>query len=500
MTELFMTVLDMSLKASFVIFSVYLARWIMCLGNPPRKWCYMLWGIVLIRLLVPFTLMSTASSLPNEFAQGFAAKWGNDYIGETHTYFDITEEYDIAVEHGNIPIASDEGGHYVITDVDGISPPKTVKSELFPVLAQIWIFGMAGMLIWNIAALIKLNRKLQEAVPLSHRVYVSDQIDTAFVLGFGTGRIYLPVNLTENQQVHILRHEQYHLKRGDHRIKLLAFLALCIHWFNPLVWLAFVLAMRDMELSCDEAAITALSEDDKADYAQTLLSLAIGHKRIHAAPVAFGEGDTAERVRHVFRYRDPGRIVTIAVMILFAISAFRLLTDPKEIYYEFGTSMYGYEKIAYTDYMASYDYEQPTLFCLTTDNVFRTFTASQGWEEINFAENYILTATEMNDMMTYHLAMKQQPPITKITDSKLVRFTDTDGQYLFYLLTRHETGSSYIAFGVSDDADYTPAHMTIYDLYSVKPAADENSSNKPPIGAANHFHDTEDRLVLDSKE
>jgi len=120
---------------------------------------------------------------------------------------------------------------------------------------------MAGMLIWNIAALIKLNRKLQEAVPLSHRVYVSDQIDTAFVLGFGTGRIYLPVNLTENQQVHILRHEQYHLKRGDHRIKLLAFLALCIHWFNPLVWLAFVLAMRDMELSCDEAAITALSED-----------------------------------------------------------------------------------------------------------------------------------------------------------------------------------------------------------------------------------------------
>lgn len=479
MTELFMSVLDMSLKASFVILTVYLTRWFICLGNSPRKWCYMLWGIVLIRLLFPAAITSTISSLPNDFAQGFAEKWGDDYIGETHMYFDVTDEFETAVQHGNRPITTDEGGQYVVTGADGISPPKTVKTEIFLFLAQIWFLGIAAMLIWNSISLLKLHRKLQEAVPLGHQVYLSDQIDTAFVLGWSSPNIYLPANLTESEQSHILRHEQYHIHRHDHRIKLVAFLALCLHWFNPLVWLAYILAMRDMELSCDEAAIASLSESDKADYAQTLLSLTTGHKCIHAAPVAFGEGDTAERIRHVFRYRDPGRIITGVVMVLFVFSAFRLLTDPKEISFQFGAAIYGYEKIAYTDLIASYDYEKPSLFCLTTDNVFWTYTASQGWEELDSAEHYTLTATEMNDMMTYHLAMKQQPPITKITDSKIVRFTDNYGQHLFYLLTRHESGSAYIALGSSDDAEYTPEHMTIYDLYSVKSGVSKYSAHEP---------------------
>lgn len=479
MTELFMTVLDMSLKASFVILSVYLTRWFMCLGNPPRKWCYMLWGIVLIRLLIPGTIESSFSALPNEFTRSFVSDWGDDYIGSTHTYFDVTEAYDLAVEHGNRPIASDEGGYYVVTDVDGISPPKTIRSEIYPILAKIWGIGIAVMLLWNGMALWKLHRKLREAVPLRHQIYVSDQIDTAFVMGFGKGRIYLPADLTETERTYILRHEKCHLQRGDHRIKLLAFFALCIHWFNPLVWLAYVLAMRDMELSCDETATAPLSEFHKAEYAQTLLHLTTGHKRIHAAPVAFGEGDTAERIRHVFQYRDPGRIFTVIVMVLFVFSAFRLLTDPKEISYTFGASMYGYERIAYAEYHDSHFYEMPDSFCLTTDNVFWTRTDSQGWEEIGVAESYTVTEDEINHMMPYRMAMDDPPVITKVTDSKIVRFPDENGQHLFYLLTRHQTGSYYIAYGYSESEQYLSDQLTIRRLFPVMSGVGVHSAHEP---------------------
>lgn len=479
MTDLFMTVLDMSLKASFVILSVVLARWLMCLGNPPRKWCYMLWGIVLIRLLLPATIPSVVSSLPDDFSRDFTAEWGDDYIGETHTYFDVTDEFQTAVQHGNRPITADGGGQYVVTDADGISHPKTVKSEMFPILAQIWMIGLSLMLIWNGIALLKLHRKLREAVPLDRQVYLSDQIDTAFVLGWFSPKIYLPANLTAQEQAHILRHERYHIHRHDHRIKLMAFLALSLHWFNPLVWYAFVLAMRDMELSCDEAVTAELDEADKADYAQTLLSLTTGHKRIHAAPVAFGEGDTAERVRHVFRYHSPTKAVTIVVMILFAVSAVRLLTDPKEVTYEFGAAMYGYEKIAYTEYHSSQLIQPPNSFCLTTDNVFWVMDPNYGWEEIGLADSYAVTADEMNDMMPYRFAVEKQPPIPKITDSKIVRFTDENEQHLFYLLTRHQSGLTYIAYGSSINEQYAPKQMTILKLYPVSSGIGKYAAHEP---------------------
>ena len=479
MTDLFMTVLDMSLKASFVILSVYLARWFLCLGNPPRKWCYMLWGIVLIRLLCPAAITSAVSSLPNEFAHSFAAEWGDDYIGETHMYFDVTDEFDTAVHHGSRPITTDEGGQYVVTGSSATEQPKTVKSAIFPILAQIWVIGIAAMLLWNGITLLKLHRRLQEAVPLDRQVYLSDQIDTAFVLGWFSPKIYLPANLTAQEQAHILRHERCHIYRNDHRIKLVAFLALCIHWFNPLVWLAFVLAMRDMELSCDEAATAELDDADKADYAQTLLSLTTGHKQFHAAPVAFGEGDTAERVRHVFRYRDPGRTVTIIVMIVFAVSAVKLLTDPKEHSFTFGAAMYGYERIAYTEYHSSQLLQSPTSFCLTTDNVFWVMDPNYGWEELGIAESCTVTADEMNHMMPYRFAMEKQPPITKITDSKLVRFTGENGQHLFYLLTRHQTGLTYIAYGSSVNEQYAHKQMTIHKLYPVSSGIGKYAAHEP---------------------
>lgn len=160
----------------------------------------------------------------------------------------------------------------------------------------VWLTGTVAMVIYGVVSLLRLRRRLVGAVPLEKSVYLADHISTPFVLGLFRPKIYLPSALPEGERGYILLHERHHIRRLDHAVKLLAFLALCVHWFNPLVWLMFVLLGRDMEMSCDEAVMKKLGEAVRADYSASLLRLATGRKIIAGAPLAFGEGDT----------RDPG--------------------------------------------------------------------------------------------------------------------------------------------------------------------------------------------------
>jgi len=155
-----------------------------------------------------------------------------------------------------------------------------------------------------------------------------------------------------------------------------------------------------------------------------------------------------------------------------------MLTDPKERNYSFGASMYGYERIAYQDHNTKVG-KPPYSFCLTTDNVFWALDSAYGWEELGVVDLYELTADEMLDMMPYRLAAEDPIPVTRITDSKIIRFTDDNGQHLFYLLTRHEEGKHYIAYGVSESAFYEPNKMTILTLYPVYTGIGNMSSNGP---------------------
>lgn len=479
MTQAFLTVLDMSLKASYVIATVCLLRCVFQFFGYPRRYCYLLWGIVVLRLLLPVTVTSSLSRLPYEFSQDLTAKWASSYTENTHRFYEYTGLYDTAVAHGNRPETDAFGHQFVTTGEDRVSPPKTVEDTLLPTLSAVWAIGVGAMLLWNGAAMLRLRKRLREAIPLDHQIYISDQIDTAFVLGILRPRIYLPAALTDTEQAHILRHERYHIHRHDHKFKLLSTLLLCVHWFNPLVWAAYVLAVRDMELSCDEAVTAELDEESKSDYAQTLLNLTAGHKRFHAAPVAFGEGDTYQRIKHVFRFRKPPKWVCAVAVCLVLFTAVGMLTDPKADGKQFGASMYGYEKVAYVDYLDSYYYPAPGLFCLTTDNVFWVRNEYQGWDEMGPADLYEVTAEEMNAMMQYRLVSDTPIPITKVTDAKIVRFVHENGRHMFYLLTRHTDGKYYIAFGYSASEFYEPNRMTIHSLYPVTTAVGEMSSNTP---------------------
>lgn len=155
------------------------------------------------------------------------------------------------------------------------------------------------------SSLCRLRRRIVGAVRLRDNIYLADHIDSPFVMGVLRPRIYLPSTLAEGERGYIILHEQCHIQRFDPAVKLLSFTALCLHWFNPLVWLSFLLSGRDMEMRCDEAVIRQLGDGVRADYSASLLSLATGRRILAGAPLAFGEGDPKSRIENLLRFRRP---------------------------------------------------------------------------------------------------------------------------------------------------------------------------------------------------
>lgn len=198
------------------------------------------------------------------------------------------------------------------------------------VASVIWILGLEALLLYNGISLLRLRRRLAGAVRIRENIYEIDQVESPFVFGIICPRIYLPTTLQEKETDYIILHERTHIRRGDHIVKLISFLALVLHWFNPLVWLAFFLSERDMEMSCDESVMKHMNGDIRAEYAASLLSLATGERRIAGAPLAFGEGGTKERVKNIMHYKKPTAAVIVvgllAVLFLLAI----LGSNPKE--------------------------------------------------------------------------------------------------------------------------------------------------------------------------
>ncbi len=283
-------------------------------------------AVVLIRLICPFAFESDIGLLPTTITDNnIVSEFTDDYIGTTNFFHDNTNEYQIAIEHGIEPIWAGENGYYVVTGADGISQPDTI----LPILANIWLIGIAIMLIFSITSLIKLKQKLIGATPLTKGIYIADHIDSPFVLGLIKPKIYLPSNLTQTEQEFIISHEQTHIKRLDHITRILAFIALSMHWFNPLVWLAFMLSAKDMEISCDEAVIKKMNTKLRADYSEALLKFATTKKLIAATPLAFGEGDTKGRVKNVLKYKKPMIWLSAICLVLVGIVAVALMSNSR---------------------------------------------------------------------------------------------------------------------------------------------------------------------------
>ena len=305
MHRLFPIVCNMSLTASVVILAVLAVR--LLLRRAPKVFSYALWAVVLFRLLCPVSVTSAVSLLG---ALGAPAQERSAVTSVVeYVPADIVRNMAPAVTPlPQEPFPAEPGENIVSTAPSVTQPDAAPISPLsgpVAVLTLTWLTGMALLLLYSVVSLLRLRRRLVGAVRLEDNIYLADYIPSPFVMGLFRPKIYLPSTLTETERGYILRHEQYHLRRRDHVVKLLSFLALCVHWFNPLVWAAFILAGKDMEMSCDEAVVRELGEDIRADYSASLLSLATGRRIVAGMPLAFGEGDTGSRIRNLLNWKRP---------------------------------------------------------------------------------------------------------------------------------------------------------------------------------------------------
>ena len=307
---LFLSVLNMSITASLVILVVLLVR--LLLKKAPKTFSYALWIVVLFRLICPFSFESAIGLLPIN-----KTPIPQDIMYSTEPQIDTGINIVDSIVNPILPVANNMG--------ESINPLQVWVL----VGSTIWVFGMLIMLIYSIIQFVRLKRKLVGATPLRGNIYLADHISSPFVMGFIKPNIYLPSSMAKTEQAFIIAHENYHIKRFDHIARILGFIALTIHWLNPLVWLAFVLSGKDMEMSCDEAVMREMDTDIRAEYSKSLLRFATGRKIIAATPLAFGEGDTKERVKNVMQYKKPILWVSIIAVIAVICVVVGLMSNSK---------------------------------------------------------------------------------------------------------------------------------------------------------------------------
>lgn len=318
MTAVFLKILNMSITAGWIVLAVMLLR--LLLRRMPKQFTCMLWGLVGLRLILPFSPESIFSLIPS--AETVPQPLQPGEFPEIHS--GVT-----AIDRVVNPTAK-----YTFSRLPMEASGADAMKFIMRCAVLVWFAGMFLMLFYLIFSYLKLQRNMHTAVLLQDNIWQSDCVRSPFILGLIRPRIYIPFRLKEDVLVHVLAHERAHLARKDHLIKAFAFLLLSVYWFHPLIWAAYLLLCRDIELACDERVIRNLGEEETKNY---LLSL-IGYDREEnrkkipalACPLAFGEVDLKERIIRAKTWKKPASILILLTAAVCVIAALCLLTDPKE--------------------------------------------------------------------------------------------------------------------------------------------------------------------------
>lgn len=311
MAEIFQKALNMSIAAGWLILAVIALR--LLLRRAPKRFRLLLWAVVGLRLALPWSIESALSLIPS------AQTLPDGIMLERAPVLDTG----ISALNGAI----NPGFTAAFTPELGAS--ANPLQVLLPIAAAFWMLGAAAMLLWALVSWLRLRKRVREAVRLEENVYECE-IASPFVLGLFRPRIYLPFSLENGERELVLAHERAHITAGDHIIKPLGWLLLAAHWYNPLVWLAYALFCRDIELACDERVVRGLSLSDRADYSQALLDLSRPRGGVRACPLAFGESSVKGRVKSVLSYKKPAFWLVLLAVVVCVGAAVCFLTDPKE--------------------------------------------------------------------------------------------------------------------------------------------------------------------------
>ena len=310
MSEAFLKIVNMSISAGWLVLAVLALRLI--LKKAPKWVNVLLWGIVAIRLICPFSIESALSLIPSR--ETISPEIMMDWTPEIST--------------GIAPL--DRVVNPVISN--SFAPQGMASANplqiLIPVAANLWLLGVIILLAYTAISYLSLRRKLRTAVILRDNIFQCETVSSPFVLGILKPRIYLPYNMDGQNLHHVVAHEQAHIRRKDHWWKPLGFLLLTVYWFNPLMWVAYILLCRDIELACDEKVIAELGNEQRADYTQALVACAVNRRMIAACPLAFGEVGVKDRVKSIMNYRKPAFWVIVTALVVCGVVAVCFLTDP----------------------------------------------------------------------------------------------------------------------------------------------------------------------------
>lgn len=367
----------MSILASWLIFVVFIFRLIF---REYPKWVnILLWGIVAIKLVCPFSIKSAFSLIPSSQT--------------------IPENIEMKIEP-----TIDSGINAINSAINPIinqtlAQDKTVSVSplqiLITISASIWIIGMAVLVFYIIASYICLNKRVYTAVLQYDNIFCSENINSPFVFGIIRPKIYIPFNIDDKSIEYVIAHEKAHIKRKDYLWKVFGFIVLIIHWFNPLVWLSYIMLCRDIEFACDEMVIKLLDNEQKANYTEILVKYSINHNFINTCPLAFSEISVKERVKKIMKYKKPSFGIVIFSFIICMVIAVCFLTNPlnKE------------DNGIYIDYVPTINSNAPS-------------------EVIDFAKGYIKEYIEHTDVSWKEIGDINDLP--KITDAKIIGLTQID--------------------------------------------------------------------------
>ena len=311
MDDVFLKLVNLSISASWLILAVLVLR--VVLKKAPKWVMPLLWGVVALRLVCLFSIESALSLIPS------AETIPSEIVTETRE--------PVLYEQATLDIATNPTLPSAAEVPVGVSRQQAQVD--FNIYSVLWLAGMAALLVHALVSAGKLKRKLATAILLRDDIYESEFVDSPFVFGVVKPNIYLPMHMDEGTAAYVIAHERAHLARRDHWWKVLGYLVLALHWFNPLVWVAYILFCRDIELACDEKVVKGLDGAARADYSQALLSCAAPGRAVAACPLAFGEGNIKMRVKSALHYKKPAFWVAAAAVLAVVIVAVCFLTNPK---------------------------------------------------------------------------------------------------------------------------------------------------------------------------
>ncbi len=312
MSEIFLTIVNRSISASWLVLAVLILR--LGLKKAPKWFNVLLWGFVAIRLVCPFTFESMLSLIPS--AETISPQIMTDPVPQISTGISALNSVLNPVISGSLTPAPGDSAN-----------PLQIW---IPVVTAVWVAGIALMLIYTAISYFLLRRKVDTAVRLRNNIYQSENVDSPFVLGIFRPAIYLPFQMDSGNLEYVIAHEEAHIRRKDHWWKPFGFILLAVHWFNPLMWVGYILLCRDIELACDEKVIKELDNDNRANYTQALVDCSINRRSIAACPLAFGEVGVKERVKSVMNYKKPGFWIMVAAAAICIVVAVCFLTNPME--------------------------------------------------------------------------------------------------------------------------------------------------------------------------